>query len=253
MAKLDGKVALVTGASRSIGRAIALRLARDGATVCITYVSDQAAAESTVSDITRAGGKAFALKGDMGTLADVERIASEFKRDLVQRTGSERFDILVNNAGIATRALPENFNEEQYERQMAVNFKGPIFLIKALLPNLNDGGRIINISSQTSQMALPLVFLYTASKAALDNYTRNLAKHLGKRGITVNVVAPGATDTDMNKEGLTEERRRALAASTALGRVGVSEDIADVVAFVASDDARWVTGQYIAASGGAAL
>jgi 3-oxoacyl-[acyl-carrier protein] reductase len=253
MASLEGKVALVTGGSRSIGRAIALRLARDGALVCITYVSDKAAAEATVSEISRAGGRAFALQCDMGLLSDVGALISAFKAELQARTGSDRFDILINNAGIALRAFPDDFSEEQFDRQLSVNFKGPIFMIKGLLDAISDGGRIINISSQTSQMTVPMVFLYTASKAALDNYTRNLAKHVGKRGITVNTVAPGATDTDMNRPHMTEERRAALSAATPLGRVGEAEDIADVVAFVASKDARWITGQYIGASGGAAL
>jgi NAD(P)-dependent dehydrogenase (short-subunit alcohol dehydrogenase family) len=253
MAKLTGKIALVTGASRSIGRAIALRLAKDGAMVCITYVSNAEAAKETVAEIARGGGRAFALNGDIGAIDDVNRIALAFQEELRTRTGSDQFDILVNNAGIAVRATPDEFDEAQFDRQLNVNFKGPVFLTRALLHKINDGGRIINISSQTSQMALPMVFLYTASKAALDNYTRNLAKHLGKRGITVNTVAPGATDTDMNKPQMTPERLKALAESTPLGRVGQPEDIADAVAFVASDDARWVTGQYIAASGGAGL
>lgn len=246
---LNGKIALVTGASRSIGRAIAMRLAKDGAMVCVHYVANRAAAEETVGAIVGAGGQAFALQADMGSMEDVARLAREFKAELKTRTGSERFDILVNNAAIAIMAQPDQFAEDQLDRVFDVNFKGPLLLIKALMDDLNDEGRIINISSATTQGVFPQFFLYTAAKSALNNLTVNLAKHLSKRGITVNAVAPGLTDTDMNAEMLTPQFREHAARAMGRGRIGLPQDIADVVSLVASEDAHWMTGQYLAATG----
>lgn len=250
---LKSKTALVTGSSRSIGRAIAVRLARDGALVAINYVGNRAAAEETLRKVEAEGGQGFIVQADLGSMADVRRLAQETISGFQRLTGSDRLDVLVNNAGIAVHAYPGDAEEEAFDRIMAVNLKGPLFLAQALMDTLNDGGRIINISSSTTLTAFPEYHLYTAAKAGLNNLTRSLAKHLGRRGITVNTVAPGATDTDMNANWLNDDARRAIAQHIPLGRVGESEDIADVVAFLASSDARWVTGQYISASGGAGV
>lgn len=250
---LKGKTALVTGASRGIGRAIALRLAREGALVAVHYGSNQSAADEVRKSIEDAGGQAFVLQADMGVMSDVQRLADRLGAELKARTGSDRLDILVNNAAIAVVANPGQAEEAMFDRILSVNLKGPLFLTQALLERISDGGRIVNISSGTSRRAFPQYFLYTAAKAGLDNFTLNLAKHVGPRGITANVIAPGVTDTDMNVHWLTEGAREAMKAQTPLGRVGEPDDIAGAVATIVSKDSGWITGQYISADGGISL
>ncbi|MFD2471154.1 SDR family NAD(P)-dependent oxidoreductase [Amycolatopsis silviterrae] len=245
------KIALVTGGSKGIGRAIATRLAHDGALVAVHYGSDEAAAKETVASIEAAGGQAFAvpatLDEDVATLVD--RLAAELR----ERTGEVALDILVNNAatgaGSITTATPEEF-----DRVFAVNVKAPFFLVQRLLPVLRDGGRIVNISSADTRIALPFELAYSMTKGALDVFSRSLAQELGQRGITVNSVAPGPTPTDRTAHLFADERLRAgMAGASALRRVAEPADIADVVAFLASADSRWVTGQVVDATGGTFL
>ena len=248
------KIALVTGASRGIGRAVALRLARDGAMVAVHYGSNRTGAEEVVAEIERAGGSAFALGADMARVADIEALYKALDAELVRRTGEAGFDILVNNAGIAPRGTIEGTSQQTFDLLFSVNVRGPFFMIQNALPRLRDGGRIINISSCVTRLAFPEIAAYSATKGAINTLTYLLAAQLGARGITVNAVAPGPTDTDMSAGWLgTPEGRASVVQTTALGRVGNPEDIAAAVAMLVSPDSGWVTGQCIEASGGIRL
>jgi len=250
MSPLAGKTALVTGAGRGIGRAIALRLARDGARVGVHYGSSAEAAAQTVKAITDGGGQAFAIRARLGVPGDAEAVWTAFDEH------ADGLDILVNNAGVLGGRIPfAEVTEATYDEVFAINTKAPFFLVQHGLSRLRDGGRIINISTRfTHGSRVPELMAYAMSKAALDSMTATLAKELGPRGITVNAVGPGATNTDMNASRLaTEEGRAAIAALSPLNRVAQPQDIADIVAFLASDDARWVTGHWIDASGGSML
>ena len=250
MTGLTGRTALVTGASRGIGRGIAQRLAADGARVGVHYGRAADAAAQTVAAIEAAGGQAFALGADLGAPDAAATLWAAYDEH------ADGVDILVNNAGIIGARTPYGEVDEQgYDRVFAVNTRAPFFLVQQGLPRLRDGGRIVNLSTCFTHGARnPELLAYTMSKAALDALTGALAKDLGPRGITVNAVGPGPTDTDMNADWLrTEAGRAAAVARSPLGRVARPAEIADVVAFLASTDARWVTGQWIDASGGALL
>ncbi|WDM14797.1 SDR family oxidoreductase [Streptomyces lavenduligriseus] len=247
MGALTGKTALVTGASRGIGRGIAERLGRDGARVAVHYGTNEEAAKETVAAIESAGGSAFAIGVELGTPGDAERVWAEFDRH------ADGVDILVNNAGIGSSRPFGEIEEKEYDRLFAVNAKAPFFLTRLGADRLRDGGRVVNISSGLARSALmPDLLAYSMTKAALDVLTRDLSKLLGPRGITVNSVAPGIIDTDNTAELLhgTEDGQARAAAFSALGRVGTPADVADVVAFLASDDGRWVTGHWLDATGG---
>ncbi len=242
--RLDGKAALVTGASRGIGRAIALRLARDGASVVVNYAGNADAARSVVAEVEALGGRAVAVQADVGKLADVTRLFDATMEHL------GRLDILVNNAGIFfTKPLAE-VSEAELDRILDVNVKGTFFCCQKAAERMPDGGRIVNFSSSTTALMLPRYSAYVATKGAVEQLSHVLAKELGPRGITVNVVSPGPTDTELFSSGKTEEDKRRYAQMAALGRLGQPEDIADVVAFLACDEARWVTGQNLRANGG---
>ena len=253
MSALKGKIALVTGASRGIGQAIACRLAGDGAIVAVHYHSAEDAARTVVAGIAAAGGTAFALQADLSARGGAASLAAGFTAELIERYGKAAFDILVNNAGVSKRATIEDVTEEDLDLLLQTNLKSPFFLIKALLPQLRDGGRIINVSSMGTRAAYPTMAAYAPAKAGLEALGRLLAVHVGGRQITVNSVMPGATATDMNANARDPVASRALANTIALGRVGQPADIARVVAFLASDDGGWVTGQQIDASGGQRL
>lgn len=250
---LRGKVALVTGASRGIGRAIAERLASDGATVAVHYNSAKAAADAVVAAIAAAGGTAFALQADLATRGGAQALAAAFAEALAARRGTPAFDILVNNAGVGRRAPIEEVSEDDFDRIVQVDLKSPFFLIKALLRHLRDGGRIVNISSMGTRAAYPEMAAYAPAKAGLEALSVLLAAHLGPRGITVNAVMPGATATEMNAGARDPVRSAVTAQTIALRRVGQPNDIAGVVAFLVSPDGGWVTGQRIDASGGQRL
>jgi 3-oxoacyl-[acyl-carrier protein] reductase len=251
MYAMNKRIAVVTGASRGIGRAIAFRLAQAGTAVVVHYGTNREAADEVVGRIERNGGVSFAVQADMGSVADITRLCNTLKEELARRFGEPRFDILVNNAGIATRVKLEDTSEEQFERLFSVNVKGPFFMVQRALPLLRDGGRIINLSSVVTRLATPGVAAYSMTKGAINTLTLLLAAQLGKRGITVNAVAPGATDTDMNASWLrSPDARETVTSATALGRVGDPVDIAGVVSFLASPDSGWVTGQCIEVSGG---
>lgn len=245
---LAGKVALVTGASRGIGKAIAKQLACDGALVAVHYGQSRAAADDTLAAIRAAGGDGFLVQGDVGNMAGIEKIFREFDAALADR-GIDRFDILVNNAGVGVVGDVGNTTEADFDKAFAVNVKGLLFVTQHAVPRLRDGGRIINTSSMVGHNAYPAFIAYAASKAAVDSITLSLAAGLGSRKITVNAVAPGATATDFIGE-LDETFMNAIKSATALGELGKPEDIASVVAFLASAAGGWVTGERIRASGG---
>lgn len=251
---LKNKVALVTGASRGIGRAIALRLAQDGALVAVHYGRNADAANTVVQQIEANGGAAFSVQAELGTLANVYALYEALDAALNQQTGTNQFDILVNNAGIAPRVTIEETTEAIFDELIAVNVKAPFFLIQQALPRLRDGGRIINLSSGVTRIAFPDVAAYSLTKGAINTLTLLLAKQLGVRNITVNSLAPGIIDTEMNADVLSDEASQKFAASlSALGRVGQPSDVADAAAFLASSDSRWVTGQYLDVTGGSNL
>ena len=250
---LQGKIALVTGGSRGIGRAIGERLARDGALVALHYGSDAKSAAAAVAAIERDGGNAFAVRADLASLGQIEQMFETLDGELTRRTGSPRFDILINNAAISVRSVIEQTTEAEFDRVFAINVKGTFFVTQHAVARLNDGGRVVNISSGVTRRAYGDQPTYTMTKGAINAFTLSLAKHLSARRITVNTLAPGITDTDQNADWLTAENKQKVAGLTALGRVGAAADIADAVAFLASDDSRWVTNQYIDVSGGLRL
>jgi 3-oxoacyl-[acyl-carrier protein] reductase len=240
MTDLTGKTALVTGAARGIGRAIAERLAADGARVAVHYRTSEADAHTTLAAIEEAGGDAFLVKAELGTDDGLDTLFSQL--------GGVSLDIVVNNAAMVSEGR-DQITPGEFDRIFAVNVRAPFFTIQRALPLMPDGGRIINISSGVTRIALR-DFAYAMTKGATDVMGRVLANALGDRGITVNTVAPGLTSSDMTGWLGDAEAAEAIARVTALGRVGRPPDIADAVAFLASDDARWVTGQVLDVSGG---
>ena len=252
--RLKDKVAVVTGGSRGIGRAIARRFAQEGALAVVHYGKNADAATATVREIKAAGGKAFAVQAELGSLAEIERFYERLDTELKKQTGSREFDILVNNAGVAFFRNMEQTSEKEFDDLFAVNVKGAFFVTQKALPRLRDKGRVINISSGVSKRPSKDLIAYSMTKAALDAMTVALAGELGKRGITVNTIAPGYTLTDINAEMLSNpEVRKQVSGMTALGRIGEVEDIVGAAVFLASDESAWVTGQYIEASGGLML
>jgi 3-oxoacyl-[acyl-carrier protein] reductase len=245
--RLFGKVALVTGGSRGIGKAIALRLAAEGATVAVNYNNNKSSAEKVVALAGELGVKAEAFKADVSSKEDSKRLIEEVTQSL------GRIDILVNNAGVGELKPIDEIDAEHYERLFSVNVEGLINTTFAAVKTMRDGGRIINISSIAAEGNFTGASVYSATKGAVDTLSRAWAQELGKRGITVNSVAPGFTVTDMLMQGLTEELKQFAISRTALGRLGEAEDIADAVAFFASDDSRWVTGQVLRCDGGLTL
>lgn len=241
MGDLTGKTALVTGAARGIGRSIAERLAADGAQVAVHYHTSDEAAAQTLTAIEDAGGRAFLACADLGTDEGIDAVLTALRQQI------DHLDILVNNAATMSKGR-DQIDGKEFDWLFAVNVKAPFFLIQRALPFMGDGGRIITISSAATRIALG-DFAYAMTKGAIDVMGRVLANRLGERGITVNTVAPGLTATNMS-DWLDRDAAAAIGRFTALGRIGHPSDIADVVAHLASDDARWITGQVIDVSGG---
>jgi 3-oxoacyl-[acyl-carrier protein] reductase len=237
---LAGKTAVVTGGSRGIGRAIVRRLAADGARVVFSYRQDKVAADA----LARETGNAVPIRADHEDPASLEALFEPVAGGL---------DILVNNAAVNPHAPIRDITPELFDRAMTVNAKFPLLAMRAAEPLLRDGGRIISISTLNTAVPAPGIALYCASKAALEQFTKVAAREFGPRGITVNTVSPGATDTDLLRSSNPPEALERTPALTALGRLGEPADIADVVAFLAGPDARWITGQNIRATGGLIL
>jgi 3-oxoacyl-[acyl-carrier protein] reductase len=249
MPKLEGKVALVTGASKGIGAGIARALAAAGSAVVVNYASDRPGAEAIVNEITGANGRAIAVQADVSKAADVARLFAEVKR------ASGTLDILVNNAGVYATMPLEALTEEEFHREFNTNVLGPMLVIRESLKHFGPrGGSVINIGSAASQMHPPNYSLYAATKGALDALTGVLAKELAGRHIRVNSVNPGATLSEGTRAaglyGTDSEFEKQLVAMTPLGRIGTPSDIAKVAVFLASDDSGWLTGEIILASGG---
>ncbi len=246
MGTLDGKGAVVTGGSRGIGRAIVQRLAAEGASVVFSYVQREDAARSLVGEVTEAGGRAVAVRADQGRMSDIRALFAEAGTQL------DGLDIVVCNAAINPPTPILQVTEDLYDQVMAVNAKGPFFIMRHAGERMRDGGRIINISTLNTVVHAPAIALYAASKAALEHFTATGALEFGPRGITVNSVLPGLTDTDLLRSanpGVSIEESPAVA-MTALGRIGQPADIASVVAFLAGPDSQWITGQHLRATGG---
>lgn len=252
--RLEGQMALVTGASRGIGRSIAMRLAQEGAHVLVHFGTRQDEAEQVVRHITEHGGQAQAIGADLRTLDGIHALFAQVD-DAVRKHGRDgSLDILVNNAGIGQILGLEETTEASFDEVMNINVKAPLFVSQQAVPRLRDGGRFINISSFVTRVASPGVFAYSMTKGAVDTLTKLLAKELGSRQITVNAIQPGIINTEMNAATLTNPQGQAYAAGlSVLNRWGEPEDVADVAAFLASADSRWVTGQCLDASGGSHL
>ncbi|WP_186763068.1 SDR family oxidoreductase [Lentzea tibetensis] len=252
MGDLTGKIALVTGSSRGIGRATALRLARDGALVAVHSGDDTTGLDETVETIVGQGHRAFPVVAEFGRPGDVDTLFDGLEKGLLEHSDRHELDILVNNAGVLATMPPEMVTPADFDRMMAVNAKAPYFVVQRALPLIPRGGRIINISTGLTKFANPQEIPHAMAKAALEMITLHFARHLGLRGITVNTVAPGVVDNGdpfLQAPAL----RKMLGGLSVFEQVGEPEHIADVVAFIASADARWVTGAWIDATGGTLL
>lgn len=249
------KIALITGGSRGLGKDMALRLAEKGNDVIITYQSQKESAEAVVAEIEAMDRKAVALHLDVSDFKSLDEFLHQVTQTLQSKWGVSHFDFLINNAGIGATIPFTQVTEDDFDRFLNIHFKSVYFLTQKSLPLLNDGGRIINISSGTTRFCAPGYSVYASMKGAVETLTRYLAKDLGARGITVNVVAPGPIETDFNNAAIRSnpERKAAMASMIALGRVGQAEDIGGVIAFLCSADGGWITGQRIEASGGISL
>ena len=246
MRKLEGKVAVVTGASKGIGAAIAKSLAAEGASVVVNYVSSRSGAETVVESITSAGGKAVAVSGDVSKAADAESIVNS----AVQNFG--RLDILVNNSGVYEFSPIEEVTEEEFHRQYNVNVLGLLLTTKAAVRHLREGGNVINISSAVSSLTPPNSAIYSGTKGAVDAITSVLSKELGPRKIRVNSINPGIVETEGTHSAgfIGSDFEKEIITQTPLGRKGQPDDIASVAVFLASDDSHWLTGEQIKAAGG---
>lgn len=249
---MSHKIAVITGGSRGLGENAALKLAAKGVDVILTYRSKQPEADRVVQRIEALGARAVALQLDVGDSKSFVAFAAEVKKHLNAVWQREHFDYLLNNAGTALHASFEETTEAQFDEMVNVHFKGPFFLTQTLLPLLVDGGRILNISSGLARFSLPGSSAYASVKGAMEVLTRYQAKELGKRGIAVNILAPGAIATDFSGGMVRDnpEVNAFVASQTALGRVGLPDDIGNAVAQILSDESGWINGQRIEASGG---
>ncbi|MCE3203752.1 SDR family oxidoreductase [Paenibacillus sonchi] len=241
---LQGKVAIVTGSSRGIGRSVAERLAQEGASVVINYSSSPKQAEEVVQGIRAQGGSAAALQADISKPAQIEQLYKDTK------TLFGKIDIVVNNAGIMVNSLIGEATEEQFDKQFAINVKGTYFSCQQAFFHLEQGGRIINFSTSVNGQMFPAYSIYAGTKGAVEQFTRQLAKEFGSKGITINAVAPGPVATDLFLEGKSEAQLEGLKKTNAFGRLGQPEDIAGVVSFLAAEQSGWITGQTLRVNGG---
>jgi 3-oxoacyl-[acyl-carrier protein] reductase len=248
MANLPGKTALVTGASRGIGRACALALAQAGAQVVVHYASGKDEAEAVVGEIRNSGGRAEAISSDLGAPDGPHQLAKQ-----VRAIVGDRLDILVANAGVSKAASIEETTIEDFDRLFAINVRAPFFLVQQLLPILGNGSSIVFLSSLAGHAVVGSLPAYGATKGAVDTLVKHFAHALGPRGIRVNAIAPGVVNTDMSNFAKTEAGQKYALGMQALQRLAGPEDIGPVVAFLASDDARWITGDTVHVDGGSKL
>jgi NAD(P)-dependent dehydrogenase (short-subunit alcohol dehydrogenase family) len=246
------KTALITGGSRGLGKNMAIHLAKQGKNIIITYNSNKAEADKVVAEIEGLGKKAAAIQLNTGEIKGFESFANSLQKTLKEKFNVEKFDFLVNNAGIGLPSTLGQTTEENFDTLTNIHFKGVYFLTQTLLPLQNDGGRIVNLSSGLARFSMPGYSVYGALKAGIETMSRYMAQELGARKINVNVVAPGAIETDFGGGHVRDnaELNKMIANSTALGRVGIPDDIGGVVAFLCSEEGRWVNGQRIEVAGG---
>lgn len=249
---MTSKIGLITGGSRGLGKNTALAMARQGIDVVLTYQSKQALAQETVDEIVALGRKAVALQLDVAQVKTFDAFATQLKQVLNEQWQTSTFDFLVNNAGTGIHAPFIETTEQMFDDMVNIHLKSTFFLTQKLVPLLNEGGRIINISSGLARFALPGYSAYAAMKGGIEVLTRFMAKELGPKGIAVNTVAPGAIETDFG-QGLVRDNKDVnayIASQTALGRVGVPDDIGPMIASLLSENHRWVNAQRIEVSGG---
>ncbi|KAA8754345.1 MULTISPECIES: SDR family oxidoreductase [Paenibacillus] len=244
MNKLSGKVALVTGSSRGIGRAIAEQLAELGADVVINYASRPDKAEEIAEIVRQKGVRAITVQADLARKEDVERLFSQTISEL------GKVDILINNAGIMKTTPLAEVTEEEFDQQFAINVKGTFFACQQALKHMEDGGRIVNFSTSVTGQMFPNYSVYAGTKGAVEQITRQLAKEFGSKQITINAVAPGPVNTELFSVGKTEQQLEGIRKMNAFGRLGEPEDIASVISFLVGTDSQWVTGQTIRVNGG---
>lgn len=249
------KIALVTGGSRGLGKDMVLNLAKNGNNIIFTYNSSKAEADRVVDEVTAFGHKAAAFQLDISKMSSIETFVNQVTAHLNEQENSPNFDYLINNAGTGIYGSVFDTTEDAFDNMMNIHFKGVYFLTQKLLPFMKEGGGIVNISSGLTRVSFPNVSAYASMKGAIETYTKCLAKELGSRKIRANVVAPGAIATDFGggSNKTDENKRTAIAGLTALGRVGVPEDIGGVVAFLCTSEAGWLNGQRIELSGGMAV
>ncbi|MEI2768068.1 MAG: SDR family oxidoreductase [Nitrosomonas sp.] len=244
MKSLQGKVALVTGASRGIGAEIALALARVGAKVVVNYVQNQSAADNVCAEILKHHGECIAVQANVSDPAAVKMLFAQS----ISHFGS--IDLLINNAGILLFKEITNIQDDEFDRIIDINFKSVFYALREASTKISDNGRVVTISSTVTRMMLPKYGAYAATKAAVEQLTRTFAREMGTRGITANIVSPGPVDTELFRVGKTIQDIERMSAMAALGRLGKVDDIAQVVLFLVSDEARWINGQNIAINGG---
>lgn len=244
MRNLEGKVAIITGASRGIGSAIAKQLSALGAKVVVNYSNNAVKAEEVVEEITKSGEQAVAIKADVSNIKDVERLFSE----TITKFG--KVDILVNNAGVILYKLLSDVTEEEFDKLFNINVKGTYFACQQAMKHMEDNGRIINFSTSVVGSMFPTYSVYAATKGAVEQITRQLAKEFGPKKITINAVAPGPINTELFNVGKTDEQIEAIRQMNSFGRIGEPDDIANTIEFLVSDKAQWITGQTLRINGG---
>lgn len=252
---IKSKIALITGGSRGLGKDMALSLAKKGIDVILTYNNKRDEALQVVAEIEKTGQRAAALQLNTGEIHSFDVFFKQVEDILTEKFKTSKFDFLINNAGVGNHAMFAETTEEDFDMLVNIHFKGVFFLTQKALGLLNNGGRIINLSSGLARFTLPGMGTYAAMKGAIETLTKYMAKELGARGITANVIAPGAIETDFGG-GVVRDNpnyNKMVADSTALGRAGRPDDIGGVVAFLCSDEAKWINGQRIEVSGGANL
>ena len=249
---MKNKIALVTGGGRGLGKDMALSLAKKGIDVIITYNTNKEDADKVASEIINTGQKSASLQFDVSDIQSIDNFIKQLSETLKTKFSSERFDFLINNAGIGATIPFDKVTEDVFDNFVNVHFKGVFFLTQKTLPMINDNGCIVNVSSGTTRFCVPGYSVYSSMKGAVEVFTKYLAKETGQRGIRANVIAPGATETDFNNAIIRNnpQVKAFITSQTPLGRVGQADDIGSVVAFLCSDDAKWINGQRIEVSGG---
>ena len=246
------KIALVTGGSRGLGKDMAISLSKKGIDVVLTYNSNKVEAEKVVSEIKSLGQKAVALQFDASDIPSLDNFIVRLSFALKEVWDADKFDFLINNAGIGATVPIMEVNEELFDRLLNIHFKGVYFLTQKSMPFINDHGGVVNISSGTTRFCIPGYSVYSSCKGAVEIFTKSVAKEFGNRGIRANIVAPGAIETDFNNAALRNnpQAQAFITSQTPLGRIGMAEDIGSVVAFLCTEDAKWINGQRIEVSGG---